>query len=844
MTSIRRITRLETKAALLAFFFAITAAGTFAGTGGGGGSLSGIADREINRRLQRAHEAEDAIARGDKYYADGDYEQALNEYKTALDLLPEAPATQAVRDAATARYCDAAVGLARQRAKGGRYDDARSLLKDALARNPDHAAAKTLVKQLDDTDRYNPALTPQHVQNVEDVNRHLKLGVAFEELGDHDNAIKEFQDVLRIDRYNSAARQDMERVEQEKTRYYASARDHMRSRLLNDVNKGWEEQVPQKLEASELQNISNTANAGRYLMEKMQRIVFPTVQFQGASIDEAVEFLRIKSKDLDTMERDPTKRGVNIILRAGSAPSTAQITLELRDVPMVEALRYITELAGMKYKVEPFAVLVVPVSDVGTEQYTRTFKVPPDFLTGGAGEGGGAAPAAAAPPPDPFAAGGAAKTAGGGGSTLPTRGSAVEILKSNGITFPEGASATFIAATSQLIVRNTQPNLDAVESFVDSLLKKVPQMISISTKFVEVSQKNTDELGFDWLVGAFNVNNGIFAAGGTSGNSKPTVATKVTNGDYPFLLPGTTIPIGQNPVTVGNRSGSAAITPDSIDGQIQKTAGQGAQAGPGIFSLTGVFTDPQFQLVIRALSQKKGVDLMSAPSVTTRSGQRASVEVVREFIYPTEFNPPQIPTTVGSTNGTGFGGGTTAIPVTPTTPTAFTMRPVGVKMEVDPVLGPDGYTIDLNLAPEVTEFDGFINYGTPITNGTSVLTDNVINQPIFSVRKIQTAVTVWDGQTVVMGGLIREDVQDVQDKVPILGDLPLVGRLFQTKAQDHFKRNLMVFVTAKLIDPSGQAIRNTTGSSGTTTVPPTGGETGVSAIPGAPGLVPPLPPTK
>ena len=68
-----------------------------------------------------------------------------------------------------------------------------------------------------------------------------------------------------------------------------------------------------------------------------------------------------------------------------------------------------------------------------------------------------------------------------------------------------------------------------------------------------------------------------------------------------------------------------------------------ARLAPGIFGLGGVFTDPQFQVVIRALNQKKGVDLLSAPRVTTKSGQRAVIEIVREFRYPTQFQPPQIP---------------------------------------------------------------------------------------------------------------------------------------------------------------------------------------------------------
>jgi general secretion pathway protein D len=147
-------------------------------------------------------------------------------------------------------------------------------------------------------------------------------------------------------------------------------------------------------------------------------------------------------------------------------------------------------------------------------------------------------------------------------------------------------------------------------------------------------------------------------------------------------------------------------------------------------------------------------------------------------------------------------------------------------------VGADGNTIELTLAPEVTEFDGFINYGSPILSPSSssfqpltagagailgyvplaqperLITPNTINQPVFSVRKVSTGVSIWDGQTVVLGGLIREDVQDVEDKIPVLGDLPFIGRLFRSESENHSKRNLMIFVTAHLIDPSGQRVKN------------------------------------
>src|SRR5437667_12862095 len=216
--------------------------------------------------------------------------------------------------------------------------------------------------------------------------------------------------------------------------------------------------------------------------------------------------------------------------------------------------------------------------------------------------------------------------------------------------------------------------------------------------------------------------------------------------------------------------------------------GQVAGAAPGIFGLAGVFTNPQFKVVTRALNQKKGIDLLSAPRVTTKSGQRAIVEVIREFRYPRTYTAPQVPS-ISSSTSTIVGVATTVpVVVTPTTPQDWETRNTGVTLEVEPVVGSDGTTIDLNLIPQVVEFEGFINYGSPINavgvstvagiqvSAPIVLTNNVINQPIFSTRKVTTNVSVWDGQTVVLGGLMREDVQKVADKTPIIGDIHIIGR--------------------------------------------------------------------
>jgi general secretion pathway protein D len=162
----------------------------------------------------------------------------------------------------------------------------------------------------------------------------------------------------------------MEQVEQKRSQYLDTARDQTRATMLREVDEMWEQKVP----ATGIENIvvtdTSTNPAGEILM-KMQRIRFPKVSFAGATIDEAIEFLRVKSKDLDIMENNPEKKGVNIILKAGDTPISAQITLDLTDVPMAEALKYVTELASMKFKVEPYAVLVVPLSEVSASIVCR-----------------------------------------------------------------------------------------------------------------------------------------------------------------------------------------------------------------------------------------------------------------------------------------------------------------------------------------------------------------------------------------------------------------------------------------------------------------------------------------
>lgn len=173
---------------------------------------------------------------------------------------------------------------------------------------------------------------------------------------------------------------------------------------------------------------------------------------------------------------------------------------------------------------------------------------------------------------------------------------------------------------------------------------------------------------------------------------------------------------------------------------------------------------PEYESLLRLLQGRSRADLVSAPRVSTRSGVRAKIEIVREFRYPTEFLPPEKrPPENGSIRSI----------LIPPTPTAFAMQPVGVTLEVEPSVAPDGRIV-CSLRPQVVEFEGFINYGSdhperPNSAGDAIddaiksapETAQMINQPVFKMREMQATVILRPGQTVLMGGLNRVDKQSI-----------------------------------------------------------------------------------
>jgi len=206
----------------------------------------------------------------------------------------------------------------------------------------------------------------------------------------------------------------------------------------------------------------------------------------------------------------------------------------------------------------------------------------------------------------------------------------------------------------------------------------------------------------------------------------------------------------------------------------------------------GTLDFTKFQAVLSAIESNTNSNTLSSPKITTISGQEAVIKIVKEFRYPTKYEIEVL--NVQQANGESV---TQSFPV----PVEFTSRDIGIILKVTPNVGADEKTINLTLVPEVSEFDedkDFFNYGTA---------DRPFLQPFFNTRNATASIVVNNGDTVVMGGLMREVVSEGVERVPFLGQIPILGALFSRKTDNTQKRNLLIFVTARILAPTGETVR-------------------------------------
>ncbi len=769
------------------------------------------ASNETLRRSAAIEQAQELLKKGDDAYTSGRYSDAAETYSAARNLIPEAPISAELRTAATERFAQASVEFARTLSRQGNVVAAKAAVDKVLAKSvaPENSGALAMRAQLDDPIRTNPALTAAHVKDIESVRRLLYTAEGAYNLGKFDESKTRYEDVLRIDSTNTAARRGMEKLAAAKSDYSQSSYDHTRAEMLGQVDSQWELQVPPSVIDPSLTDSSTgpDLSGSVSVRNKLDRIIIPKLALTQASLEEALDFLRLKATENDTTELDPSLKGVNFTVNLGPPDSPAatkirslRFDLQLTNVPISQILKYIADTTQTTYSTDDFSVKITAVGSSSMDLVSRSYRVPPDFIST---LSSGVADAATT---DPFA-----ETPKAG--LLPKRLGAQEALAKQGVIFPEGASAMLIGPNLRVI--NTETNQDYISQVIETLTKAEPVTIAVRVTMIKVQQTRLEELGFDWILDNF----GFGGAGWVPGSSRLNLSGGATGNGRDITdinTPSATTP--PRPLTAGNRSGDSALSTNSIDGLINDSSGrQTSNAAPGVLGIRGDLSGANFQMLMRGLNQSKGVDMIAKPAIITRSGQSSTIAIVREFLYATQYEPPELPksTSGGGSGGSSLfgGGGGDTFPVTPATPTDFEKRDVGITLEVLPRADSSKRFVNVTLNPIFSEFDGFVNYGSPINSSTQSLfgpkkveiTKNAILMPVFSKQAFSSSIDVADGATIVVGGLMQESVENVEDKTPILGSLPIIGRMFHSKVKKPVSTAIIFLVNVEVQDPTGRS---------------------------------------
>jgi type II secretory pathway component GspD/PulD (secretin)/beta-lactamase regulating signal transducer with metallopeptidase domain/tetratricopeptide (TPR) repeat protein len=658
--------------------------------------------------------------------------------------------------------------------------------------------------------------------------------------------------------------------------YIKETRFAQKSRLRKlDVDLDNEGKLPLQpnslLKASSLAqtNLVHISPQRQRIYDKLDRILFDEISFDGIPLSEVIKDLMQKVK-----ERDPDRRGLNFIINSAiditappeavdpvtgqprKAPTLAEpvdlnkviirINPPLTDIRLRDVLDAITKVTDkpLKYSVEDYAVVFTQRINEPPPLFTRTFKVDPArFLrsidavnqvspastnTNWVEEGLAAvrkhlqdqshlmnfeSPAIPQKPHDPDARTGVAglRSAQQVTSTEKVR----DFFRLAGINIPSNPLAKpgmprstepadkamfFNERGGLLYVRASMRELDAIESIIQ-VLNSTPPQINLTVKLAEITRSDAKSMGFDWFLG-----NTVMTI-----TPAPKTNAPGTLGTFPGIPPQTTSDAGtqkaQPPVATitgvltdpQSRAAVNVLEQQANESNPANTTNSANQVQPTnrpVATLTGILTDPQFRALLRGLEQRSGVDVLSMPSVTTLSGRQAKVEVSESKTV-----------VVGAT--------TNREPVTKNIP-------LGPSVDIIPYVSADGQSIQMTIAANVTEFLGYDDPGPFGPNAPTVEGNRKegfrVSPPVtavvplarFRVRQITSKATVWDGQTLVLSGFdtlgSSEDIAKIKDKVPVLGDIPLLGRFFRSETNSLRNKQLILFVTPTIIDPAGNPV--------------------------------------
>ncbi|MES2308657.1 MAG: hypothetical protein V4507_07330, partial [Verrucomicrobiota bacterium] len=320
---------------------------------------------EIVRRQELVFRAQKAIEEGQKSEALGEYSKAQERYRFALvNLGVKSDETQLVVASAGEGLARVNYRLAIQAIREQKWDTAQKLLEEAQAADQNNQQVDELLIKVKKSaadpklagELVNPAVTPRFLENVKKTDEWLIVSEQYAKTGQYDEAIATQKKILAIDPYNKSALEGIAKISDEKARYYRLAQDQTREKRLLEAESKWSVQQKQKIEGK-TEEITQTVlvKSNKFgINEKLKTIILPELNFRGASIVDAANFLSSKSRELDKKD----KKGIQIIVQEDAKRNAKEVNLSLKNIPLLEALRYVCRVSDVKFKVEEFAIVV------------------------------------------------------------------------------------------------------------------------------------------------------------------------------------------------------------------------------------------------------------------------------------------------------------------------------------------------------------------------------------------------------------------------------------------------------------------------------------------------------
>ncbi len=777
------------------------------------GSLQNQVETETTRREELLQPLQEAYDKSRKLVADGKGNQACEDLEKAYQAVPEALRETPLAHQVQKTLSKLQATLGESASQLNHWPEARKRALASLRYDPTNEKALEQLRQSDEVLRrgtvggeaVNPALTTRFFDRLNGVRSGLEQADELRETGQLEKAEQAYEDVLKNDPFNQVATDGIKKIYQERAMAADRAKALSATTMKRQVMEAWNNIYPKTSLASGGVEVAGamTASPSYNLEKKLQGTVIPTIDFSGADLETIRRALISLSRQYDP---EVSKAGVNFVV-SSDITDVQPVTLRLKQASLAEVVRYISQIAGVKARITDIGVTFGPLVEKRPDLIPRNFTVSPSFFKGD----------------DAVVDAATNVRGGGGGASVGTETSSglneQKKLVALGVSFPEGAYAVYNKNTSQLKVVNNAEMLDLIGQLI-SAAEEETLLIQVGIRLVEINQLDLDSVTMNSTLGGSGINllspvpAGLNSSSGgqtPSASSQQGVNAQLNQVQGVGLLPNNTLQsFLQSGVLAGtNQTSSYALNTMDLGGTI----------------LNGM----QFRALITAVSQKNSANVLANPSIVLKRGQKGVIEVTQEFKYVKEFNTPQSSIrTINSTstNGTGNNNNLQGVPGPETVIGSFPSDisdavPIGVKMGVKPDVTGDNSRVLLELEPSFVDFEGFINYGTPINSAytltyfntaVTILTNN-IQQPVFIRRDLTLpAVEVTDGYTLLLGGLLREDIQKIDEKVPIIGDIPIFGRAFQGKTEQAIKKNTLIFVTPRILRVDGQPLNPTAGA--------------------------------